>query len=82
MKNMTKEEIGTIIKEQFVILSECSPERGVISERPYLKSEGDTEARFLIHEQTDQNVVVYMFSAVLAINGSIQRGEFIRQYEK
>ena len=82
MKNLTKEEIRRVISNQFVVLEEYSPERGLISERPYLSSDADTEARFLIHEQTDPNVVVYMFCAVLAIDGSIQRGEFIRQYEK
>lgn len=82
MKNLTKEEISKVISNQFVILAEYSNERGLISERPYLSSDGDTEARFMLHEQDDPSVVIYMFQAVLAINGSIQRGEFIRQYEK
>lgn len=82
MKNMSKEEIGKFISENFMVLVEASNERGFLSERPYLKEDAEEEAKFLLHEQTDPNVVVYMFGAVLAINGSIQRGEFIRQYEK
>lgn len=79
---MTKKEIGQFISENFMVLVEASNERGFISERPYLKEDAKKEAEFLLHEQTDPNVVVYMFHAVLAINGSIQRGDFICQFEK
>lgn len=79
---MTKKEIGQFISENFMVLVEASNERGFISERPYLKEDAEKEAEFLLHEQTDPNVIVYMFGAVLAINGSIQRGDFIRQFEK
>ena len=79
---MTKKEIGQFISENFMVLVEASNERGFISERPYLKEDAVKEAEFLLHEQTDPNVVIYMFNAVLAINGSIQRGDFIRQFEK
>lgn len=79
---MTRKELGRLINEKFFVLVEFTNERGWISERPYLKEDAAEEARFLLHESADPNLVVYEFEAVLAINGSIQRGNFITQFEK
>jgi hypothetical protein len=79
---MTRKELGRLINEKFFVLVEFTNERGLISERPYLKEDAAEEERFLLHESADPNLVVYEFEAVLAINGSIQRGNFITQFEK
>lgn len=77
---ISKKEIGRLINDKFFILVEYSNEKGCISERPYLKEDAAEEARFMLHESKDPSLVVYEFEAVLAINGSIQRGSFITQF--